>query len=107
MELSGALRGGAAGRFVNPVSGSREIVCAEAPPASSGLTRPAVWITDDQHYSYAQFRSSAVTKSQLAGTLVVVFVVRDGVGTIGVFFVDDAGERSPTAAALALSGGGG
>ena len=102
-ELSGALRGGAAGHFVNPISGSGAIVCAEATPASSGLARPAVWITDDQHYAYAQFKPSAVTRSQLAGTLVVAFVTRDGVGTVDVFFVDDTGERSPVAAALALS----
>ena len=102
-ELSGALRSGAAGRFANPISGSGAVVCAGAPPASSGLARPAVWITDDPHYAYAQFRSSAVTKSQLAGTLVVVFVTRDGVGTVDVFFVDGAGERSAVAAALALS----
>ena len=104
-ELSGALRSRAAGRFVNPFSGSGAVVCAGAPPTSSDLARPAVWITDDQHYAYAQFKSSAVTRSQLAGTLVVAFVTRDGVGTVDVFFVDGAGERSSLAAALALSGG--
>ena len=101
--LSGALRSGAAGHFVNTFSGSLAIVCASAPPASSALARPAVWITDDQHYAYAQFRSSAITRSLLAGTLIVAFVTRDGVGTVDVFYVDGAGERSPTAAALALS----
>jgi Tfp pilus assembly protein PilE len=101
--LSGALRSGAAGRFVNTFSGSGAVVCAEAPPASSALARPAVWITDDQHYAYAQFRSSAITRSLLAGTLVVAFVMRDEVGTVDVFYVDGAGERSPVAAAVALS----
>jgi type II secretory pathway pseudopilin PulG len=101
--LSGALRSGAPGHFVNPFSGSRAIVCAAAPPASSAFARPAVWITDDPHYAYAQFRPSAVTRSQLAGALVVAFVTRDGVGTVDVYFVDGAGERSPAAAALALS----
>jgi hypothetical protein len=103
MALSGALRSGDAGRFVNPFSGSRAIVCAAESPASSALARPAVWITDDQHYAYMQFNSSAVTRSQLAGTLVVALVTRDGVGTVDVYFVDGAGERSPDAAALALS----
>ena len=86
-----------------PSAAASAIVCAAAPPASSAATRPAVWITDDQHYAYAQFRPSAVTRSQLAGTLVVAFVTRDGVGTVDVYFVDGAGERSPAAAALALS----
>jgi hypothetical protein len=102
-DLSVTLRSGEAGHFVNPFSGSRAIVCAVAPAASTALARPAVWITDDQHYAYAQFRSSAVTRSQLAGTLVVAFVTRDGVERVDVYFVDGAGERAHSAAALALS----
>ena len=99
--LAGALRSGTAGRFVNPYSGSRVIVCASAPPASASHARPAVWITDDAHYASAQFRSSATTRSQLAGTVLVVFVARDGRSTIDVFFVDASGGRSAFAAALA------
>jgi type II secretory pathway pseudopilin PulG len=99
--LAGALRTGIAGRFVNPFSSSRVIVCASAPPSSVGSARPAVWITDDAHYAYAAFRSSPVTKSQLAGTLVVVFGVRANLATIDVFYVDASGARSPQAAALA------
>ena len=100
--LSGALRSGTAGRFTNPFSGSRVIACESAPPASSSRTRPAVWITDDAHYDYAAFRTSAVTRSQLAGTLVVVFVTEAGVNSVEVFYVDAHGGRSPAATALAL-----
>lgn len=100
--LTGALRNGTAGRFVNPFSGSRVIVCESAPPASASRARPAVWITDDAHYAYAAFRPSEATKSQLAGTLVVVFVADAGVSTVEVFYVDAAGGRGPVAAALAL-----
>jgi type II secretory pathway pseudopilin PulG len=100
--LSGALRSGTAGRFTNPFSGSRVIACESAPPASPSRARPAVWITDDAHYDYAAFRTSATTESQLAGTLVVVFVTEAGVNSVEVFYVDAHGGRSPAAAALAL-----
>jgi type II secretory pathway pseudopilin PulG len=100
--LGGALRSGTAGRFTNPMSGSRVIVCESAPPASPSRARPAVWITDDAHYAYAAFRTSATTKSQLAGTLVVVFVAEAGVNSVEVFYIDAHGGRSPAAVALAL-----
>jgi hypothetical protein len=100
--LAAALRSGTAGRFLNPYGGSRDVVCRSAPPASASGARPAVWITDDQHYAYAAITRSFVTKDQLAGTLVVVFVTRGTTGTIDVFYIDAAGERSPLAAALAL-----
>ena len=100
--LSGALRSGTAGRFTNPYSGSRVIACESVPPASPSRTRPAVWMTDDAHYASAAFRASATTKSQLAGTLVVVFLEKAGVNSVEVFYVDAHGVRSPAAMALAL-----
>ncbi len=100
--LSGALRSGTAGRFTNPLSGSRVIVCESAPPASPSRTRPAVWITDDAHYAHAGFRTTAMTRSQLAGTLVVVFVSEEGANTVQVFYVDAHGGRSPAEEALEL-----
>jgi hypothetical protein len=102
MVLRGALRSGTAGRFTNPLSGSRVIACESAPPASPIRTRPAVWLTDDAHYAYDGFRTSATTRSQLAGTLVVVFVAEAGVNSVQVFYVDAHGGRSPAEVSLAL-----
>jgi len=100
--LAAALRSGAAGRNLNPYSGSRTVLCQSEPPTSASAARPAVWITDDQHYAYSAITRSIVTKDQLAGTLLVVFVAQGTTGTIDVFYVDAAGERAPLAAALAL-----
>jgi len=100
--LAAALRSGAAGRNLNPYSGSRTVLCQSEPPTSASAARPAVWITDDQHYAYSAITRSIVTKDQLAGTLLVVFVTQGTNETIDVFYVDAAGERAPLAAALAL-----
>ncbi len=100
--LAGALRSGTAGRYLNPYSGSRAVLCQSNPPTSANGARPAVWITDDQHYAYAAITRTIVTEDQLAGTLLVVFVTQGATQTIDVFYVDAAGERSPLAAGLAL-----
>jgi type II secretory pathway pseudopilin PulG len=100
--LAAALRSGTAGRYLNPYSGSRTVVCQSQPPTSADRARPAVWITDDQHYAYAAITPSVITKDQIAGTLLVVFVTQGATETIDVFCVDAAGERSPLAAGLAL-----
>ena len=100
--LAAALRSGTAGRFVNPYSRGRAVLCQSEPPTSASGARPAVWITDDPHYAYAAITRSIVTRDQLAGTLVVAFVTQGATETIDVFYVDAAGERAPLAAALAL-----
>ena len=102
VTLAAALRSGAAGRYLNPYSGSRTVLCQSEPPSSTSGARPAVWITDDQHYAYDAITRSIVTKDQLAGTLLVVFVTQGATETIDVFYVDATGERAPVAAALAL-----
>jgi type II secretory pathway pseudopilin PulG len=100
--LAGALRSGTAGRYLNPYSGSRAVVCQSHPPTSASGARPAVWITDDQHYAYAAITRTIVTEDQLAGTLLVVFVTSGSTQTVDVFYIDAAGARSPLAAGLAL-----
>lgn len=95
--------GGASGRYVNPTSGSETIVNQTALPTSAGVSRPAVWITDDQACSYARFAGSDDTKAHLAGTLVVAFVTFKGSPSgIDVFFVDASGVKSPTITTLAI-----
>jgi type II secretory pathway pseudopilin PulG len=100
--LAAALRSGTAGRYLNPCSGSRTVLCQSEPPTSASGARPAVWITDDPHYAYAQITPSIVTRDQLAGTLLVVFVAQGTTQTIDVFYVNAAGGRSALATALAL-----
>ena len=94
---------GSWGHYVNPLSGSDEALCQTASPTSAGQVRPAVWITDDQRYAYAAFSASATTRNQLAGTLLVVFNITGGrTSAVDMFYVDGAGQRSATGAALAL-----
>ncbi|HZL64928.1 MAG TPA: hypothetical protein VFD50_08340 [Thermoleophilia bacterium] len=100
--LAAALRNGVAGRYLNPYSGSRTVFCQSEPPTSASVARPAVWITDDPHYAYSVITPSVITKDQLAGTLLVIFVTQGVSETVDVFYVDAAGERAPLAAALAL-----
>jgi hypothetical protein len=100
--LAAALRNGTAGRYLNPYSGSRTVLCQDEPPTSARGARPAVWITDDRHYAFATITPTIVTRDQLAGTLLVVVVAQGTTETIDVFYVDAAGERSAFAAALAL-----
>jgi type II secretory pathway pseudopilin PulG len=101
--LAAALRSGSAGRFLNPYSGSRTVLCQSEPPTSARGARPAVWITDDPHYAYDAITCSTVTKDQLAGTLLVVFVTQGTTETVDVFYIDAAGERAPLAAGLAAA----
>ena len=89
-------------RFANPFSGGRAIVCQSTPPMSGRGSQPAIWVTDDQRYAYGTFAPSASTKAQLAGTLLVVAGARGRQGTIQIFYVDDAGQRSSTLATLSL-----
>ncbi len=102
-SLAESLRSGEAGRYLNPLNGSRTIVAQTAlPPAADG-TPPAVWITDDQHYSYGAFTASPTTTSRLRGTLMVVFIERDGrTGCIEVFYVGAGGKRSASAVVLGV-----
>lgn len=89
--------------YVNPLGGSRAIVCQTTLPSTAGDTPPAVWITDDQRYAYAAFTASPTTKSRLRGTLMIVFISESGrTSGIEVFYVDAAGQRSPTATVLAI-----
>jgi type II secretory pathway pseudopilin PulG len=91
--------------YVNPLCGSHAIVCQAALPSVTGTTPPAVWITDDQQYAYAAFTASPATKSHLRGTLMVVFVTHSGRASgIEIYYVDAAGERSPTSTTLATAG---
>ena len=94
---------GLSGYYVNPLGGSRAVVCQTALPSTAGGTPPAVWITDDPRYAYGAYTASPTTKSRLRGTLMIVFVTRSGrTSGIEVFYVDAAGERSPTATTLAI-----
>jgi hypothetical protein len=103
MELAGTLQSGDAGRYVNPLSGSATVVCETALPSTADGGPPAVWITDNQSYSYSAFNASATSTRYLRGTLLVVFITRDGrTGCLEVFYVDAAGKRSSTAAVLGI-----
>lgn len=89
--------------YINPHGGSRASVCQTALPSSAGGAPPAVWITDNQRYAYGAFTASPTTQSRLRGTLVVVFVTHNGhTSSLEIFYVDAAGERSPTATTLAI-----
>ncbi len=105
VALATTLRQGAvgdAGRFVNPVSHSTDVVCQSAPPWSTGQARPAVWITDEEEYAHSAL-SEGCQRDGLAGTLLVVF--RQGgsdAGAIDVYFVDRAGHPTPQVATLAF-----
>ena len=89
--------------YINPLCGSHAVVCQTALPSTAGGVPPAVWITDDQRYAYGAFAASPTTKSRLRGTLMIVFITRgDRTSGIEVFYVDAAGQRSPTATTLAI-----
>ena len=89
--------------YINPLCGSHAVVCQTALPSTAGGVPPAVWITDDQRYAYGAFAASPTTKSWLRGTLMIVFITRgDRTSGIEVFYVDAAGQRSPTATTLAI-----
>ena len=90
--------------YVNPINGSRAVVYQTASPLTAGDSPPAVWVTDDQRLAYGAFTASPSTKSRFGGTLMVVFITRGGVTSgVEIFYVDAAGERSPTATTLAIS----
>jgi hypothetical protein len=101
--LGEELRSGTAGRFVNPVSCSAAIVCSAAPPDSGAAAQPAVWITADPDYAFRAFKPSAVTRSELAGSLVVALAGKDAAATIDVYYVDARGQRSKSVETLAAS----
>ena len=89
--------------YVNPLCGSRAVVCQTALPAGTGSVPPAVWITDDQGYAFGEFTASTTTKSRLRGTLMIVSIVHDGrTSGVEVFYVDAAGHRSPTSTTIAI-----
>lgn len=99
----GGSEAGLSGYYVNPFGGSRAVVCQTALPPTAGGTPPAVWITDDPRYAYAAYTASPTTKSRLRGTLMIAFITRSGrTSGIEVFYVDAAGQRSPTATTLAI-----
>jgi hypothetical protein len=94
---------GSWGHYVNPLSGSDAILLQSSLPTEPDDVRPAVWMTDDPSYAYADFEGSAVTRSQLAGTLLVVFASSSGrASAMEIYYVDAAGQRSATATSLAL-----
>ena len=102
-NLTRTLRSGEAGRYVNPLSGSSTIVSESALPSSTDGRPPAVWITDDQSYTYGAFNASATTTRYLRGTLVIAFITHDGrTSCLEVFFVDAAGKRSSAATVLGI-----
>jgi type II secretory pathway pseudopilin PulG len=98
------LRSGELGEYVNPCSGSRAIVSADAPSASASTRRPAVLVTDEPQYTFESFIPSAATKSRLAGTLIVSISTSGGVPTVDVYYVDRDGGPSPSPSALGISG---
>jgi type II secretory pathway pseudopilin PulG len=89
--------------YINPLCGSRAVVCQTALPAGAGGVPPAVWITDDQRYAFAAFTASPTTKSRLRGTLMIVSIAHDGrTSGVEIFYVDASGRRSPTATTIAI-----
>ena len=102
-QALGGPEDGISAYYVNPLCGSHAIVCQSALPSTAGGTPPAVWITNDQRYAYGAFAASPTTKSRLRGTLMIVFITGgDRTSGIEVFYVDAAGQRSPTATTLAI-----
>ena len=86
--------GGSAGRYVNPLSGSRQIVNQSELP-SDATSQPAVWVTNNQQYSYSTFKANRATRDLLRGTIVIVFVGGGSTtSSIQVFYVDSAGAKS-------------
>lgn len=89
--------------YVNPFDGSDAVVCSSRLPSPSAGGPPAVWITDDQRYGYEEYRASAQNKASLRGTLIVVFLERNGrTSGVDVYYVDRDGRRSTTVGLLAL-----
>lgn len=92
----------AAGDYVNPLSGSRVIVCQTRLPRTLGES-PAVWITDDARCSYRAFVSSPSARDDLAGTLLVVY--RTGAGdtsAIDIYPIGSDGRPAEPAETLNL-----
>jgi type II secretory pathway pseudopilin PulG len=98
------LRSGELGDYVNPCGGSRAVVSACTPSASTIARRPAVLVTDDPRYTFKGFSPSAATKSRLAGTLIVSISTSGGASTVDVYYVDLDGGPSPSPSVLAISG---
>ncbi len=89
--------------YVNALDGSRAIVGQTRLPIGANGVPPAVWVTGNQQYSYSAFVASQTTERDLAGTLMVVLINRDGrTSCIELFYVTASGERSPTATVLAI-----
>ncbi len=89
--------------YANPLDGSRAIIGQTRLPVDPNGMPPAVWVTGNQQYSYSAFVASQTTERDLAGTLMVVLVARDGrTSCIELFYVTASGERSPTATVLAI-----
>lgn len=87
--------GGSSGRYVNPLSGSKQVINQSTLPADRTSSQPAVWITNNPQFSYATFRATAETRAHLRGTIMVVFVASGSTtSSIEVFYVDSAGARS-------------
>ena len=102
-QALGGHGGGVSAFYTNPFSGSHAVDCQSDLPTTPSRVPPAVWITDDQRYSYAAFVASPTTKSRLSGTLMLVFVTSGGRASgIEAFYVDAEGARSPTATTLAI-----
>jgi hypothetical protein len=100
-DLQRDLRSGELGSFVNPYSGSAEILCDDDVREGTAPARPAVLFTSDQRYARAALKTSATTVSELAGTLIVCLVTRDGALTADVGFVRADGTAAPCASVSA------
>ena len=89
--------------YVNPYDGSDSVVCSSRLPSPGTGGPPAIWITDDQRYGFEKYRDSPQNTAALRGTLIVVFLERNGrTAGVDVYYVDRKGRRSPTAGLLAL-----
>ena len=93
-DVARALGSSEAGRYVNPVSGSTDIV-SQPSPRKAGAAAPAIWITTDPEYAHDVFAATVSGNDSLAGTLLVVLADRgDGTTATDVYFVDRQGHCS-------------
>lgn len=93
-DVTRALGNSEAGRYVNPVSGSTDIVSQPSPPKASAAA-PAIWITTDSEYAHDVLAATVSSNDSLAGTLLVVLADRgDGSTVTDVYFVDRQGHCS-------------
>jgi len=99
-DLTRALGSSAAGRYINPVSGSTDIVSRPSPP-KAGAAAPAIWITTNPEYAHNLAAATVSGNDSLAGTLLVALADRgDGTSAADVYFVDRQGHCSDSVETL-------